>query len=98
MADNFLLDGFDALLNVHGSTWTFGAAKFAAVAQSGAYAAYNFIDGNTAIKILRLKSSALQKLPKKGDVLVEQSSSRKMVVRRARRVDALFSEIEVDEI
>ena len=92
-----LSEAFDALLEVHGSTWTFDGAQFRAVAQSGAYAAYNFADGNTAIQILRLKSGALPRLPVQGERLATPLG-KTAIVQRSRRVDADFSEIEVDEI
>ena len=92
-----LLSAFDALLKVHGTQWRYGKTSFAAIAQSGAYAAFNFVDGNTAIKILRLRSDALAKLPKKGEVLVSPDGKNARV-QRSRSVDGDFSEIEVDEV
>ena len=94
---DMLLAGFDALLKVHGSEWTFGKKSFYAVAQSGAYAAYNFADGNTAVKILRLRADALDALPIKGDVLGTPDGGT-CIVQRSRRVDGNFCEIEVDEL
>ena len=91
-----LIEGFNALLAVQGTVWKFGQAEFRAIAQSGAYAAYNFADGNTAVKILRFRADALPSLPVKGEI-VESSGGRKSIVRRSRRIDANFCEIEIDE-
>ena len=92
-----LSEAFDALLEVHSSTWTFNGRQFKAIAQSGAYAAYNFVDGNTAVKILRYKTSALPALPIKGDK-VSNASGKVAFVRHSRQIDDNFSELEVDEI
>lgn len=89
-------NGFKALLNVHGTNWSFDGVEFRAIAQSGAYAAYNFVDGNTAIKILRFFSDDLPVLPSKGQVI--ESNGKKAIVQRSRQIDNLFSEIEIDEI
>ena len=92
-----LKEGFSVLLAAHGETWRFGKAEFKAVAQSGAYAAYNFIDGNTGIKILRYKTDALAVQPVKGDQ-ISNAYGQTAFVRQARRIDGDFSEMEVDEI
>ena len=92
-----LKEGFEALLAVQGETWKFGKTEFKAVAQSGAYAAYNFIDGNTGVKILRYKTASLAVQPVKGDS-VSNAYGQSAFVRQVRRIDGDFSEMEVDEI
>lgn len=92
-----LAQAFDALLKIHGTSWSFNGTTFQAVAQSGAYAAYNFADGNTAIRILRIRSNALSRLPLKGERLTSPNG-KAAIVQRSRRIDKDFSEIEVDEI
>ena len=92
-----LSEAFDALLEVHGTDWKFRGRTFRAVAQSGAYAAYNFVDGNTAVKILRYRTSALSRRPAKGDI-VTNASGKSAFVQNSREIDGDFSELEVDEV
>lgn len=92
-----LLEGFDALLQVHGSEWSYNGRVFKAIAQSGAYAAYNFADGNTAVRILRFKSRDLPALPIKGEKIVSAFGA-VALVQNSRRIDGDFSELEIDEI
>ena len=91
-----LIEGFNALLKIHGTAWKFGQTEFSAIAQAGAYAAYNFADGNTAITILQCLASALPALPVKGDIIESAATGNKWIVQRSKRVDANFLIIEID--
>lgn len=94
---NILAEGFEMLLSVHGSDWVYEGTSFRAIAQSGAYAAYNFVDGNTAIKILRYRSADLPKCPKAGEY-IKSYSGKSALIRNSKAVDEIFSELEIDEI
>lgn len=96
MSDN-LKEGFEALLQEQGTNWICGATAFRAVAQSGAYAARNFADGNASVKILRLLRAELPSLPKEGEVLKRADAVCGFLVVRSRAVDDTFAEIEVQE-
>ena len=92
-----LSEAFNALLEVHGTDWSFCGRTFRAVAQSGAYAAYNFVDGNTAVRILRYRTSSLPRRPVKGDTILS-ASGKSAFVQHSREIDGDFSELEVDEV
>lgn len=89
---------FDALLKIHGQPAAFRGVHFAVVAQSGAYAARNFSDGDTAVKILRARadSPAFKNSFPLASEIVELAGTPRIVA-RTRRIDADFIEIEITD-
>lgn len=91
--------GFNELLRLYGKQFSYKRNGvlyvFAAIVQSGSYAAYNFTDGNTAIKILRLKSELLPHLPKEGEI-INGKNGEGFLVKQSKRIDDAFTEIEID--
>lgn len=93
-----LRKGFEALLKVHGQAWSFGGMGFRAIAQSGAYAARNFCDGDSAVKILRALSDEpafANGFPQPGSRVYCGQTPR--VAARSRRIDEDFLEIEITD-
>lgn len=87
--------GFETLLNVHGSGWRYGEKEFQAICSFGGDYGIAEIEGSGDTRTLRLFSEDMPILAREGEKVVSLSDGKAHYIRRSRRIDEIFTEVEI---